>query len=30
MNTIAFSYNPEEMVASCIIMYHGMEFVGIA
>ena len=30
MNTIAFSYNPEEMVASCIIMYHGMEFVGFA
>lgn len=30
MNTIAFSYNPEEMVASCIISYNNLEFVGTA
>lgn len=30
MNTIAFSYESNENVASCIINYKNMEFVGIA
>lgn len=30
MNTIAFSYDAENGVSSCIISYNGMEFVGIA
>lgn len=30
MNTMAFSYDAEENLASCIISYNGMEFVGIA
>lgn len=30
MNTIAFSYSSEEHVASCIINYNNLEFIGIA